>query len=115
MNSSAPASAADSMTSRSGAPGLPSRMFSAVVARTIEQVEHSLRYREAIRARVVLGPEPPERQIQLRREHEHGQPRLKRKRAVNEPHAGRHRDERNPKGCRQLEDGTRQEADAKRL
>ncbi len=108
----------DTCSSRIGGPaGLGARQRTACRDRRgrVEQREHPLGHREPVRARVVLGAEAAERQVQLGREHEHGQAGLEREAAVDEPHAGRHRDQRDPERRRQLEHRAGQEADPQRL
>ena len=87
----------------------------AALGRGVQQREDPLRHRGPVRARVVLGPEPPDRQVQLRREHEHGQPGLEADPAVHEPHADGHGDERDAERRSQLEHRPGEEARAKRL
>ena len=83
--------------------------------RRVEQREHPLGHGQPVRAGVVLRAQPAERQVQLGREDDHGQPGLEPEAAVHEPHARRHRDERDPQRGGQLEHRPRQEADAQRL
>ena len=78
--------------------------------RRVEQREHPVGDRQPVGARVVLGAQPAQRQVQLGREHEHRQPGLEPEPAVDQPHADRHRDERDAEGGRQLEHGPREEA-----
>ena len=81
---------------------MPSR---ASRGRRVEQREHPLGDRQAVGARVVLGAQPAQRQVQLGREHEHRQPGLQAEAAADQAHADRHRDERDAERGGQLEHG----------
>jgi hypothetical protein len=59
-----------------------------------------------------LAPERPEREIGLRREHEHEQSRAQVELAVHQSQADRNRDERHRDGRHELEDQRRQEGDS---
>ena len=83
--------------------------------RRVEQREHSLGDRQPVGARVVLGAEPAERQIQLGREHEHGEAGLQPETAGDEPQARRDRDQGNPERRGELENRPREEAHAQRI
>ena len=100
-----------------GERGARSHQRSAVHGRRgrVEQREHPLRHRQPVRAGVELRPEPPQRQVQLGRQDDHGQPGLEPEAAVHEPHPGRHGDERDAERGRQLEHRPGQEADAQGL
>ena len=52
---------------------------------------------------MVLGCEVPQRQVELRREHEDGQARLEAETALDQANADRHRDERDPERRRELQ------------
>ena len=97
--------------------GARSHQRSAVHGRCgrVEQREHPLRHRQPVRAGVELRPQPPQRQVQLGRQDDHGQPGLEPEAAVHEPHPGRHGDERDAERGRQLEHRPGQEADAQGL
>ena len=82
--------------------------------RGVQQLEHPARHREPVGAGVVLGAEPAQRQVELRREHQDRQARLEPERAADEPHADGDRDERDAERGRQLQHGAGQEADAQR-
>ena len=82
--------------------------------RLLEQIEEALGDGEAVGARVVLGGEVPQRQVELGREHEHRQPGLEAEPAVDQADADRHRDERDPERRRELEHGPGEERDAER-
>ena len=82
--------------------------------RRLQQPEDSVGDREPICARVVLGPKPPQRQVQLGGEHEDGEARLQAEPAAHQADADRHRDQRHAQGRGQLEDGAGQEGDPER-
>ena len=82
--------------------------------RRVEQREHPVGDRQAVGARVVLRAQPAQRQVQLGCEHEHGQPGLEAEPAAGQPHADRHRHERDAEGRGQLEHRPRQEREAQR-
>ena len=73
-----------------------------------------LRNRETVRARVKLRAELAQRQVQLGREHQDGQPGLQPEPAVVEPDADRDGDERDAERRGQLQHGPREEADPQR-
>ena len=82
--------------------------------RLLGEVEHSLRDGRAVGARVELRGEVPQRQVELRCEHEHGQRRLEADAALGEPNAHDDGDERDSQRRGQLEDGAGQERDPER-
>ena len=80
----------------------------------IDEVEQPLRHGEAVGARVELGREVPQREVELGREHEHGQAGLEADPAVDEAHADRDGHERDPERGRELEHRAREERDPQR-
>ena len=78
------------------------------------EVEQALADREAVRARVVLRRQVPERQVQLGRKHQHGQAGLEAEPALGEADADGHGDEGDPERGRELEHGAGEERDAER-
>ena len=69
---------------------------------------------DAVGARMESGREIAQRQVELRREHEHGQRRLERDPALDQPNADGDGDERDTERRRELEHGSREECEAKR-
>ena len=94
---------------RRGARGGP-RPSRARRGRRVEQPEHPVGDGQAVGARVVLRAQPAQGQVELGREHEHRQSGLEAEPAVGQPHADRHRDERDAEGGGQLEHRPREEA-----
>ena len=82
--------------------------------RLLEQLEEALRDREPVGARVELGREVPQRQVELRRKHEDGEARLEAETPFDEANADGHRDERDPERRRELQHGPREKRDAER-
>ena len=82
--------------------------------RRLQQPEDSVGDREPICARVVFGPEPPQRKVQLGGEHEDGEACLQAEPAAHEADTDRHRDQGHAQGRGQLEDGAGQEGDPER-
>jgi hypothetical protein len=80
----------------------------------LEQIEKAPRDGEAVRARVVLRGEVPQRQIELWCEHEHGQAGFEPEAPVDQADAYRHRDERDSERRGELEHRPREERDAER-
>ena len=78
------------------------------------EVEQPLADRQAVRARVVLRRQISERQVQLGREHEHGQAGLEAEPALGEADADRHGHERDPERGRELEHGPGEKRDPER-
>ena len=76
---------------------------------SLRQVEQSLCDGGAVGARMPLGREVPDRQIELGSEHEHGQGRLEADVPFREPNAHDDGDERDPERRRELQDGAGQE------
>ncbi len=81
---------------------------------TSTQIEQPLRDGRAVGARVELRREVPQRQVQLGREHEHGQRRLEADAARREPHADDDGDERDPERRGELEHRAGEERDPQR-
>ena len=63
---------------------------------------------------MVLGRQVAKRQVELRREHEHREPRLQAEPALDEADADRHGHERDPEGGGELEHRAGEEGDAER-
>ena len=80
----------------------------------VDEIEQPLRHRETVGARVELRGEVPEREVELGREHEHGQAGLEADAALDEAHADGDGHERDPERCRELEHRAREERDAQR-
>ena len=78
------------------------------------QVEHPLRDRRAVGARVELRGEVPQRQVELGREDEHGQRGLEAEVALGEADPDHDRNERDPERRRELQHGSREEGGAER-
>ena len=82
--------------------------------RLLDQAEQPLGDGEPVGARVVPGGEIPQRQVELRREHEHRQRGLEPDVAVDEAHAHRDRDERDAERRGELEHRPGEERDPER-
>ncbi len=82
--------------------------------RLLEQLEETLRDGQAVGARVVLGREIAQREVELGREHEHREACLEAETASDQADADCHRDERDPERRSKLEHGAREERDAQR-
>ena len=80
----------------------------------VREVEQALCDGGAVRARVPLGREVPQRQIELGREHEHGQGRLEADVPLREPNPHDDGDERDPERRSELQDRAGQERDPQR-
>ena len=80
----------------------------------LDQVEQPPGDRGAVRARVELRGEVADRKVELGREHEHRQARLKPESSVDEPHADRHGDERHTDRRGELEHRAGEEGDTQR-
>ncbi len=79
-----------------------------------DEVEHALGDRCAVRTRVELRREIPQRQVELRGEDEHGQSRFEADAAVDQAHAHDDGDERDAERRRELQDRTGEERDTER-
>ena len=84
-------------------------------SRSLEELEQPFGNRDSVGARVVLGGEVAERQVELGGEDEDGHSRLEPDVAVDELDADRHGDERDSEGRGELEDGARKERNPQRL
>ena len=69
----------------------------------IDEREQPVGDGEAVGARVELGGEVAERQVELRREHEHGEAGLEADASLDEAHPDRDGDEGDPERRRELE------------
>ena len=97
---------------RRGGAGRRALAAGADLGRGVEQVQHALGDRDAVRARVELRAEAPQRQVQLGRQDQHEEGGLEADAAARQPHPDRDRDERDAEGRGELEHRPGEEAHA---